>query len=743
MALFRSDQGEIFEVPDNYDEQGNNLARDRAAKSGLHEQVFQMQEKPGSEAFYVPQHKVKDYLSQGWQTPEQHRLLADAAKTEESVRSGKYLKNYNQEHRIPAPSGDESQLVGENAGFTWSGAPILSGAREAIEQIPAAIKERDPASVLNHYRQGRDVAEGNQGYQEMTNPVRYNIGKVIGGAASGAGLANAAKQGLVGAAEAAPGLISKLGDTFKSGALYGGVEGALSSKADLTKPSAQAFNQELGDINQNTITGGTGATLFHGAVQGAGEVGNFLGRVGKKIIGYTPTAKEARVLGKEGVSLQTPEERRAAVDAALNIPEQIKNKMSVIKNTAGAGKGELIEKSEPISHAPLLQKIEETIEQLRPQRVYDISKFTKSRSPQDVNAFDDLRKEIEGALDTIEANPNNTKEAAIIAQQSIDRISKSLKGTSAIASTVAENLSDQLKKVKNPALVYKVLERTANDFQNTSFVGNKTPFSVGQAPADLGALKKLRQELVGSRNTLLNSPDDAYAIDRVKQQLQDIAYNSDLKNHALSKKTAAGIANLAKTTLENNIDKIKDKNLAWQLLNNAEGASNNKSPIPTAGEIASLGRKHSDLQASAEAQNTLKNLKNLRDEIMNEPGISDVSKNQFDQFINSVVPSARKAQLAKEIDNASHSTKIFPEENAIKWANGLGLKQKELGEWINKIPFSEERAKFVKKIYEHPQWAKIMDNNYDFARRLIPQLGTEAGIKGVDFAENRKARNNP
>lgn len=320
MAIFKDSEGEMVEIPDDYDvKTGENKAYKVAEALGkrtgfpltMENEVIPMDVKEEGKFEYVPRAQVAQRLKEGWETPELYNSRKTANET-----FGQYVKPESFDKSDSFQTGIAS---GASLGFT----PALAGIQHAITN-----KQKDE-SILDAYRRGR---EGYKAYERSAaeqNPYSYGAGQVTGGV--GTGIATAGVPVIGAAAGGLSGLV-------RSGAVMGGLAGAGNSNADLTKGEFSKFGN---DVLQDTALGGA----LGGAAHYIPELGKGAVRQVKELSKrFTPKqAKPAFSLGKnEGVNYAATEALPATENELLGMGTRFKEAANDIRKSEGAKMGEAL-----------------------------------------------------------------------------------------------------------------------------------------------------------------------------------------------------------------------------------------------------------------------------------------------------------------------------------------------------------------------------------------------------------------
>ncbi len=224
------------------------------------------------QSFEVDEDRVSEaekdgYLPVVYNGTEEHRVsFADLSKAKADGYSPRFSSDV---------SGIESGVMGAAKGASFGFADELAGALEVgggllgvrgmggrFSDTRLESDAEDKQSIAEIYRGARDAKRKDYEDAKEANPASFTTGEVGGAIATsmapGMGFMNAAK----GAAAAT--VIGK-------GALQGGIYGLNDSEADLTKGE---FGDAAIDAAKGAALGGAGAGLVHGAVKGAGYVGD-------------------------------------------------------------------------------------------------------------------------------------------------------------------------------------------------------------------------------------------------------------------------------------------------------------------------------------------------------------------------------------------------------------------------------------------------------------------------------------
>ena len=242
----------------------------------------------------------------------------------------------------------ESGVMGVAKGASFGFAPAIAGALETagstvgvrglggkFSDIRLESDEEDKQSIGDIYRGARDQKYKDYDESQEANPGVFTTGEIGGVIAQSAAIPglNAAKG-------------AKLATVVGKGALQGGIYGLGDSRADLTKGE---FGDAAIDTAKGAVLGGAGAGAIHGAVKGAGYVGEKIANtpMWQKVEAYISTLPEkmqAKAREKAVEALNPILSQQERLEAGIGVDKVgqelldsdiLKNKYGLPTNTRG------------------------------------------------------------------------------------------------------------------------------------------------------------------------------------------------------------------------------------------------------------------------------------------------------------------------------------------------------------------------------------------------------------------------
>jgi hypothetical protein len=224
---------------------------------------------------------------------------------------------------VPEITPGKALAKGAQQGVSLGLSDELAGAAGALGYLSGSSKTPSREELLDIYRQARDEERKTVELANKQQPVMSGVGNLAGGVLLPAG-----------AIAKVPGLLNKIKQGTRAGAIIGAVGGAGLSEAELTQPSIENVGEFARDVGMSTATGATlGAALpvAGAAISGVGSGVSKLAKMAKETrpIDYPITTFKTGV--DEGLNIATTEGRQELASQARKESKTLLNHLNRMK----------------------------------------------------------------------------------------------------------------------------------------------------------------------------------------------------------------------------------------------------------------------------------------------------------------------------------------------------------------------------------------------------------------------------
>lgn len=697
LTHFKTSDGKLISSPSEFDTKtGENLTIKKGSQLGLTPIKMMMSQK--GTVVPVTYDELGEAFKLGLKPQEQVEAEQNAAQSLQNVKEGNIGLN-----NVPISS---SVVAGLGRGMSSNLEPQAVGAYEGLKNLTQG-GDFTPA-----YKQGVLAEESANTALQKAHPNAYLGGEIAGGTTQ-----------FMGGAEAE---LPQLASKIPFGSFGRNVVG--SAGLGVLGGGTEAANQGS-DISQGAVQGGKYGTLgailgqTGGALLGKGiGAARTLGNVGSHLI---PTeATDYLKAGMQGENYLSPEFREQNLNAVAEAPKNIFNTLMESKQGIGAQKGgELNNLSEAqniftkkneigsqISKQSYANDVSNTIlrnldaykeapPEARYQVMDEINKSlglkTKPFDPADPPTVDDMQNFAENLKDL----SSSSIEKLTPVQNQMESQLQTLTGKTGQRQLLDDSpLVDSLNSAKN-----QLLRRQKKDFDPDAQV----------------ALRQGLTRIEGNLRSLQENPNDPEVIDSIKRNLAADLYdnsgNKIIEDYNV-RKTMLPSQKLAQNMLEEmspptssltpgyKENKLGNINLGYKSILEAE---NPKEVFDThylsPSDVEDLANGQG---MNASTRMKFNNLRNLNEEIQNNPDVHADIKNNMSDLLNNLSEVSRKGGLSKDIVNAKGVS-----GSVNKTANYIGNEYKDI---LNKLS---------------PSVQKLIELSPDFKNKILPALGLGMGAQ--------------